>query len=339
MQNLFSNLPGLLFLVGAIGLLTFTGFRLGIRFLIRRLASLVFVTLGVSFITFILGYFVPGGVVYYQLGVHYTPERGRILRHLYGLDLPWYEQYGRYLLQLLHFDLGYSWLDSNVRVWDILQRYLPASLELGIYGTLLTLVMGVPLGVAIAVRANSRFDTIVQAIALVFYALPTFAIIPFYDLAMVWLHNQGLPSLATSGWETWDTELAPIIIFATGGFAYYVRITRSSMVEALGQDYVRAARAKGISERAVIWRHAFRNALMPLLSSLGPTFAFLVTGVFIIELLFNIPGIGLETLIATTSQDLPVLQATVILLAVSVVMMNLLTDVAYGFADPRIKSD
>lgn len=111
------------------------------------------------------------------------------------------------------------------------------------------------------------------------------------------------------------------------------------MIEELGKDYVRSARAKGLSEQVVIWRHAFRNALLPLLSALGPTFAFLVTGVFIIEFLFNIPGIGYETLIATSSQDVPIVQATVILLAVAVVLMNLLTDVAYGFADPRIKTE
>lgn len=202
MQTILSNAPGLLFLLVLVGTLAYIGFRLGLRFLVRRLASLVFVTLGVSFITFILGHLAPFNVVYYQLGVHYTPARGAILRHIYGLDLPWYEQYGRYLNQLLHFDLGYSWNNSSQRVWDILARYLPASLQLGLWGTALTVVVGVPLGVAIAIRPNTRFDTVTQAVALVLYALPAFAIIPFFVLAMVWLHNQNLPSLATSGWGT-----------------------------------------------------------------------------------------------------------------------------------------
>jgi len=338
MQDILSNAPGLILMLALVGALVFIGFRLGLRFLVRRLASLVFVALGVSFITFILGHLAPYDIVYYQLGQHYTPARGAILRHIYGLDLPWYEQYGRYLNNLLHFDLGYSWNNSNQRVWDILLRYLPASLQLGLWGTLFTVLLGVPLGVAIALRPNSRFDTVTQAVALILYALPSFTIIPFFVLAMVWLHTQNLPSLATSGWGSWDQEVGPITIYALGGFGYFVRLTRTSMIEELGKDYVRSARAKGLPEQIVVWRHAFRNALLPLLSALGPTFAGLVVGVFIIEFLFNIPGIGYETLIATTSQDVPIVQATAILLAVAIVLMNLFTDVAYGFADPRIKS-
>jgi ABC-type dipeptide/oligopeptide/nickel transport system permease component len=164
-------------------------------------------------------------------------------------------------------------------------------------------------------------------------------IIPLFDLVMVWLHSQGLPSLAVSGWGTLDTMIAPIVIFSASIFAFYVRLTRSSMLEVLGQDYVRTARAKGIHERMVIWRHAFRNALIPLLTAVGPALAFAVVGVFVVELLFNIPGIGTETIAAITQRDFPVVQGTVILLAVTIVFMNLLTDIAYGFADPRIKTE
>ncbi len=339
MSSLLNNLPALVFLVALIGFCVFVGFRLGVRFLIRRLAGLVFVVLGISFITFILGYLAPGGVVYAQLGQHYTTARGDQLRHLYGLDLPWWEQYGRYLNELLHLSLGYSWLDSSKSVIEILSIYLPASLQLGLMGAGLAILIGIPLGLLAAVRANTRFDTAIQTVALVLYALPTFVIIPFYDLAMVNLHNLGLYSLATSGWGTWDAEVAPISIFALGVFAYYLRITRSSMIEVLRQDYVRTARAKGLSERVVVWRHAFRNALIPLLTAIGPALALAVAGVFIIERLFNIPGIGNQGLIAITSQDYPVVQGTVILLAFAVVLMNLVTDVAYGFADPRVKTN
>ncbi|HUY76674.1 MAG TPA: ABC transporter permease [Ktedonobacterales bacterium] len=338
MGSLLSNLPALVFLLALIGFCVFVGFRLGVRFLIRRLAGLVFVVLGVSFVTFILGYLAPGGVVYAQLGQHYTVARGDQLRHLYGLDLPWYEQYAHYLNQLLHLSLGTSWLNSGQTVFQILGIYLPASLELGLWGAGLAIVVGVPLGLLAAVRANTRFDTAIQALALILYALPTFVIIPFYDLAMVNLHSHGLYSLATSGWDSLDQKIAPITIFALGIFAYYLRITRSSMIEVLRQDYVRTARAKGLKERVVVWRHAFRNALIPLLTAIGPALAFAVAGVFIIEYLFNIPGIGNRGLQAITSQDYPVVQGTVILLAFAVVLMNLVTDVAYGFADPRVKT-
>jgi ABC-type dipeptide/oligopeptide/nickel transport system permease component len=216
---------------------------------------------------------------------------------------------------------------------------VPASAVLGIGGVVIAVLVGVPLGVIAAVRARTRVDGTVQGVALVLFALPSFVIIPLFDLVMVWLHSQGLPSLAVSGWGTLDTMIAPIIIFSASIFAFYVRLTRSSMLEVLGQDYVRTARAKGIHERMVIWRHAFRNALIPLLTAVGPALAFAVVGVFVVELLFNIPGIGTETIAAITQRDFPVVQGTVILLAVTIVFMNLLTDIAYGFADPRIKTE
>ncbi len=343
MSAILDNLSGLITFIVIVGFCVFVGFRLGVRFLIRRLAGLVFVVLGVSFITFILGYLAGqfGGVdvVLQQLGTHYSKTQAAALYHFYGLDQPWYVQYGNYLKGLLQFNFGYSWVDRSQTALGIINIYLPASLQLGLAGSALSLIIGIPLGILAAVRANSRFDTSSQTVALVLYALPSFVIIPFFDLLMIQLHVHGLPSLATSGWGTWDSMLAPIVIYGLGIFAYYLRITRSSMIEVLRQDYVRTARAKGLSERIVIWRHAFRNAMIPLLTAVGPALAFAVTGVFIVEDLFNIPGIGYEGLQAITAGDFPVVQATVILLAAAVVFMNLVTDVAYGFADPRVKTN
>jgi ABC-type dipeptide/oligopeptide/nickel transport system permease component len=339
MSGFLSNLPALIIFLALVAVLVFTGFRLGIRFLIRRLAGMVFVLLGVTFLTFILGYLAPSDAIFAQLGQHYTPEAGARLRHLYGLDLPWYQQYLNYLNNLLHFNLGTSYIDDNITVWSVLQRYLPASFMLGSIGTVLAIVTGVPLGLIAAVRANTRQDTAIQSLGLVLYALPSFVLIPFYQIFMVYLYERGVPSLAVSGWGTINTEIAPIVIFAAGLFAYYVRITRASMLEVLGQDYVRTARAKGLTERVVIRRHAFRNALIPLLTAIGPALAFAVVGVFVVEQLFNIPGIGSETIAAALSSDFPIVQATGIVLALAIVFMNLITDVAYGFADPRIKSE
>lgn len=339
MGELLSTAAPAIIAIAVLALLIFAGFRLGMRFLIRRLVGLVFVVIGVTFITFIMGFFAPGNAVYTQLGQHYTREAYAQLTHFYGLDLPWYQQYGNFLGRLLHFDLGYSYINDADSVWTILQRYVPASAQLGVSGVLLALLVGVPTGVVAAVRARTRVDSTLQGIALVLYALPSFVIIPIYDLAMVWLHTQGLPSLAVSGWGSPDTMIAPIVIFGASIFAYFVRLTRSSMLEVLQQDYVRTARAKGMRERIVIWRHAFRNALIPLLTAVGPALAFAVVGVFVVEVLFNIPGIGTETVAAITQRDFPVVQGTVILLSVAIVLMNLATDVAYGFADPRIKSE
>ncbi len=337
MDQILSNLPGLILAAAIVAFLVYTGFRLGPRFLVRRIAGLVFVIFGVSFITFILGYFAPGDAVVNQLGVHYTPLLARALRHLYGLDQPWYQQYGHFLNNLLHFSLGISWTDRTQTVWNILKQFVPVSAVLGLSSLALSMVLGIPLGMLAAVRANTRYDTVIQTFSLVFYALPSFVIIPFYALAMIWLHNQGLPALQVSGWGTWDTMTAPIVITAINSFAGYLRFTRTSLTEVLRQDYVRTARAKGLSERLVLWRHAFRNALLPLITITGPSIGFVVTGLFITETLFNIPGIGQEAIASIVARDFPVVQGITILLAVTVALMNLVTDVVYGLVDPRIK--
>lgn len=337
MDQILSNLPGLILAAIIVAFLVYTGFRLGPRFLVRRIAGLVFVVFGVSFITFILGYFAPGDAVVNQLGVHYTPVLARALRHLYGLDLPWYQQYGNFLFRLIHFNLGISWADRTETVWSILKQFVPVSAVLGLSSLAIAILLGIPLGMLAAVRANTRYDTVIQTFSLVFFALPSFVIIPFYQLAMIWLYNQGLPHLQVSGWGTWDTMTAPILITALNSFAGYLRFTRTSVTEVLRQDYVRTARAKGVSERLVLWRHTFRNALLPLITITGPSIGFVVTGLFITENLFNIPGIGQESINAIISRDFPVVQGTTILLAVTVALMNLVTDVVYGMIDPRIK--
>jgi ABC-type dipeptide/oligopeptide/nickel transport system permease component len=332
------NVFAVLAVVVLLAFIAYATARIGPRFMVRRLAGLVFVLLGVSFIIFILGYFAPGDAIFAQLGQHYTPQAAAQLRHDYGLDLPWYTQYLNFLNRIVHLDLGISFTNDTLSVWTILQRYVPASVQLGIAGTVLALIVGVPLGILAAVRANSRVDSGLQSIGLIFYALPSFVIIPLFFAAMVSLHQRGVPTLATSGWGTIDSEIAPISIFGLGIFAYYLRLTRASMLEVLGQDYVRTARAKGVRERVVVWRHAFRNAVIPLLTAVGPALAFAVVGVFIVEDLFNIPGIGQETIAAIGDRDFPIVQGVTILLASAVVFMNLVTDVAYGLADPRIKT-
>lgn len=332
-----SNLPAIITAVIVLAFLVFTGIRLGAQFLVRRLAGLLFVILGVTFITFILGYFAPGDAVLAQLGQHYSIKNAHALRHLYGLDLPWYQQFGNYLYRLLHFDLGPSWSDRTQSVWDKLKLYVPVSATLGLSSITLSVLLGVPLGMLAAVRSNTRYDTVIQTLGLALYAVPTFVVIPFFQLAMVWLSNNNLPHLQVSGWGSWDTMLAPIIITAVTSFAFYLRFTRTSLIEVLRQDYVRTARAKGLNENIVLWRHAFRNAVLPLITILGPAIGFVVTGLFITENLFNIPGIGSESISAIVERDFPVVQGIGILLAVAVAIMNLAADVVYGLVDPRIK--
>lgn len=168
----------LITLVMIVGLLAVMTLRLGPRFVVRRLAGLVFVILALTFVTFIMGSFAPGDAVIDQLGNHATQASLARLRHFYGLDLPWYQQYGNFLSRLVHLDLGYSYSNDSQTVWSTIQLYLPASITLGVSGTLASLVLGVPLGLLAAVRANTRMDTAVQGVALVLYALPAFVFIP-----------------------------------------------------------------------------------------------------------------------------------------------------------------
>ena len=339
MQQLTANLPAVITLVAIVGFLAYTTFRIGFRFLIRRLAGLIFILLGVTFITFILGFFAPGDAVVGQLGVHYTPLAAAQLRHFYGLDLPWYQQYGNFLGRLLHFDLGISYINRDQTVWEILQRGVPVSMQLGSLAIGLSVLVGVPLGITAAVKANTAADTTIQSVALALFAVPSFVLIAFFAVAMIKLNDNNLPHLPVAGWDWANpiTVVAPILVVAAGSFAIFTRLTRASVMETLRQDYVRTARAKGLDERTVIFRHAFRNALIPLITVLGPALASTVNGLFVVELLFNIPGIANQTVTSITQRDFPVLQGTVIVLAVAVALMNLAADVLYGLADPRIK--
>ncbi|HZT99326.1 MAG TPA: ABC transporter permease [Ktedonobacteraceae bacterium] len=318
-----------------------------IQFFVKRLIGLVFVIICVTFITFILGYFAPGDPIKVMMGEHFDPRLYASLRHQYGLDLPWYQQYYNFLVNLVHLDFGYSFHEQGRLVWDILYEGVGPSAELGAWGLLLTVVIGVPIGIFSAIKANTWLDTLAMGMSLVLFALPTFILAVYSQVAIVWfdkltgagwpVSNWGVPW--QYNWEDIQFKLIPILVYAAVGFAYYARLTRTSMLEVLRQDYVRTARAKGLRERAVVYRHAFRNALIPLVTVLGLSIGTLVTGIFFIEQIFNIPGIGQTALTAITDRDYPVIQATVILGALAVVVGNLLSDIFYSIVDPRIKAE
>ncbi|HEX6544612.1 MAG TPA: ABC transporter permease [Ktedonobacterales bacterium] len=316
---------------------TFGGIRIGLRFVIRRLAGLIFVMLGVSFITFILGYITPGSPVD-LLCSKCTVEKLAALHHFYGLDQPWYVQYWTFLTNLLHFDLGLSFQIRGLRVTDLLSQGIPISAQIGVLAIICQVLIGVPVGIFAAVRAGKWSDTMLMTIMLLFFALPTFIVIPFYQLAMVQLSQHGLPFLPVAGWGDPINFVAPVGILALVGMGFYARLTRTTMLEVLGQDYVRTARAKGLTERTVVYRHAFRNSLVPLVTALGPALAFIVGGAFFTESLLNIPGIGFMAVSAISTKDMPVVQGTVIMVAAAVAVMNLVVDVVYGILDPRIKA-
>jgi ABC-type dipeptide/oligopeptide/nickel transport system permease component len=337
LSALLSSLPAVVAVLVMVGLVAYGGYRVGVRFLIQRLAGLVFVLFGITFITFILGYVSPGSPVQTLCGSKCTLDLVRRLEHKFSLDLPWYTQYGHYINNLLHFDLGLSYSPGGQTVWQILQRGVPISIELGVLALLVQLLIGIPFGVIAATRAGSRFDTSAMSFALICFALPTFIVIPFFQLFDTLLATNGIHVLPVSGWGTWQQIIAPVGLLAFVGFGYYARLTRTTMLDTLSQDYVRTARAKGLRERVVTFRHAFRNALVPLVTAIGPALAFVVGGAFFTETLFNIPGIGNIAVNSIQQKDMPVVQGTVIIVAVAVAIMNLFVDVVYGLLDPRIK--
>ncbi len=316
-----------------------------VQFLIKRFIGLLFVVIGVTFITFIMGLNAPGDPIRTLLGQHFDPRLYAQLKHAYGLDLPWYQQYYNYLVHLLHFDFGYSFKQQGQSVWSILSGGVPISTELAFWALVIEIVVGVPLGVLSALKANTWIDTTNMGIMLVFFAIPVFVLSVFVQVLIVWIDQHTGGTWPVSGWgNPWQYtfsdlqfKIVPILVYAVTGMAYIARLSRTSMLEVLRQDFVRTARAKGLSERVVIYRHALRNALIPLVTVLGFSIGLLVTGAFFIEEIFNIPGIAQITITSVNSRDYPVIQATTVLLAVAVVIGNLISDILYTIVDPRIK--
>ncbi|HET9918201.1 MAG TPA: ABC transporter permease [Ktedonobacteraceae bacterium] len=310
-----------------------------LRFLLSRAIGLVFVLLCVTFITFILGYFAPGDPIRVMMGDHFNPALYAALRHTYGLDLPWWQQYLNFVANVLHGTFGLSFHYQGREAWDVLKEGLPFSVELGLESFAVTLIIGIPAGIIAALRSNTYVDTTVSSTMLLLYSIPDIVFIVFFQIFMVWLYNQGLPYLPVAGWDTWQSRIGPVLITGTTGVGYFARLTKTTVLEVLGQDYVRTARAKGLIERVVIFRHTLRNAAIPLITVIGPSLAFIVTGVFITEQFFNIPGVSSITLDAIAQRDYPIIQATTVLTAAMVVLFNALTDLTYAMIDPRIHAE
>lgn len=318
-----------------------------LQFLVKRFIGLIFVLICITFLTFIMGYFAPGDPIKALLGTHFNTQTYAELKHAYGLDLPWYQQYWNFLSGMFHLDFGYSFGYQGQTVWSIIGNSIGPSAELGLWGLFLTFALGIPIGIISALKANTWVDTLMNGIVLIFWSIPIFVFAVYFQVIVIWLHNKTGFSWPVANWgTTWSYtptdiqyKLGPILIFALSGIAGVSRYVRSSLLEVLEQDYIRTARAKGMSENVVVYRHALRNALIPLVTIFGLSLASLVTGVFFIEQIFNISGIGAQSLAAINNRDYPVIQATVVIGAVAVVVGNLISDVLYTLVDPRIKSE
>lgn len=305
----------------------------------RRLVSLPFVLLSVTFLTFIIGFLAPGDPILTMMGNQRDPAVYENLRRLYGLDLPWYEQYWRYLQGLLRGDLGMSYRYAQRPVSELLSGGVAVSLSLGGVALGLSLLLGLPIGMFAAFRHNQWGERLTMAPMLALFAIPSFVLIPILQWINFQFYGRGWPSLPAAGWGSPQNWVMPVIVLAAGNLGYLSRLTRANVLDVLGQDFVRTARGKGLPESIVRTTHVLRNAMLPIVTVIGPAVAFLVTGAFVVESLFSIPGVGFLSVQAVQQRDYPVIQGAVVVLTLAVVLMNLLTDLTYTLLDPRVRLD
>jgi ABC-type dipeptide/oligopeptide/nickel transport system permease component len=273
------------------------------------------------------------------MGNQRNPDLYQNLRHIYGLDAPWYEQYWRYLEGLLTGDLGMSYRYAQRPVSQLIFDGVGVSLSLGGVALGLSLLLGIPLGVFAAFHRNRWGERLTMVPMLALFAIPSFVLIPILQWINYRFYATGLPSLPAAGWGSPRYWVLPVMVLAAGNLGYISRLTRANVLDALRQDYVRTARGKGLPEPIVRNRHVLRNAMLPIVTVIGPAIAFLVTGAFVVESLFSIPGVGFLSVQAVLQRDYPVIQGTVVVLTLAVVLMNLVTDLAYGVLDPRVRLD
>jgi ABC-type dipeptide/oligopeptide/nickel transport system permease component len=281
---------------------------------------------------FLLAHIVPGDPVAQMLGEGARAEDLTQLRHALGLDLPLPVQYGRYLAGVLHGNLGESFRFQQPVLRIVIEHY-PATLELAVVALLICALIGIPAGVLAAHKRGERTDHAVAVLTLFGLSVPNFALGPvlllLFSVVLGWLPvsgRGGIPHL-----------ILPAFTLGAALAAILTRMVRTSVIEELSADYIRTARAKGVSESAVLFRHALRNALIPILTILGLQFGSLLAGTIVTESIFSWPGIGRLAVQAITSRDYPLLQGCILLIAVSYVFVNLLTDLVYALVDPRVR--
>ncbi|MBI4496539.1 MAG: ABC transporter permease [Chloroflexi bacterium] len=301
------------------------------RFIVRRLLWLIPVLGFVSFITFSLMHLVPGGP--WDRDKKLAPAVVEALNRRYGLDKPFHEQYLNFVANALQGDLGVSYTYQDRGVTEIIMQGFPTTATLGALALLISVLLGISLGTIAALRPNSWVDYLSIAFATLGAAAPSFVIgIVLVIVFSVWLHL-----LPTSGWGTPAKAVLPALALGAYPAAFLARLTRSSMLEVLSQDYIRTARAKGLAYQTMLIRHAVKNALIPVLTVAGPIAAFFATGSFVIENLFSIPGIGRLFVQGVFQRDYGLIMGTTLFYAFIVAIANLVVDVLYAFVDPRIR--
>jgi peptide/nickel transport system permease protein len=316
-----------------------------LRFLLRRTAQGLFVLWLISMVVFALFFIVPSNVARTLAGRQASPETVALIQHRLGLDLPLWRQYTGFVGRALHGDLGYDYY-HQVPVTTIIRQALPITLSLVLGAAILWLAIGVFNGVLSAIRPRSFTDRSLTAFALFFYSMPSFllGLLLLYflyfqlTLAGLRLFPPGGYVPLSEGVGPWlDHLILPWITLALVSAAIYTRLTRGSMLDVLGEDYIRTARSKGISERRVIGRHGLRSALTPVVTQFGIDLGALLGGAVVTEKVFGLPGLGKASLDALTQQNQPVIIATVLLASAAIVVANIAVDFVYAILDPRVR--
>jgi len=306
-----------------------------LKFVVRRVAWTIPVILLVILMTFVMMRQIKGNP--FQTTERAVPVSiQRNLDRKYHLDKPWYVQYAYYVKGVFTFDLGPSLVQRNQSVNDVIKEHFPVSLKLGGLAMLWAILVGIPLGIIAALKQNSPFDYAVMAVVNAGYAIPNFLIatLLIYFFAVKWRAHTPFP---TNGWAGWQSWVLPAAALGHAPMTFFARIVRGSMLETLQQDYIRTAKAKGLRWRRVVGLHVLRNSLIPAVTAAAPLLGFLITGSFIVEFIFGIPGIGRYFVNSVTGRDYSVTMGITILLSMIIIVANLVVDILYLYLDPRTR--
>jgi oligopeptide transport system permease protein len=301
------------------------------KYVVKRIIVGIVTAFVVATLTFLIMNMVPGGPFLSEKAV--TPQAQAAMEAKYGLDKPLFVQYLNYMKGLITGDLGISIKKRGFTVNDIIRNKFPVSAKLGGLAVLAAVLVGVPLGSIAAYRRGKLADNIIIVFSTAGIAIPSF----LSATLMMYILSVKLKLLPSLGLNSPACYIMPVIALAIYPTSYIARLMRSSMLDVIGQDYMRTARSKGVTPFVCIFKHALRNAILPVVTYLGPLLASLMTGSFIVEKIFTIPGLGHEFVGAISSRDYPLIMGTTIFLATFIIFMNVIVDIAYAFIDPRIK--
>ena len=302
-----------------------------VKYIAKRIGLAIVTIWAVATITFFLMNLVPGGPFLSEKAI--SPQATAALEAKYGLDKPLFQQYLTYIKDALHGDFGDSLKQRGRTVMDIIKMKFPVSARVGGVSVLVSLILGVPLGCIAALKRGKFADSLISVVATCGIAVPRFVICTL----LLYCFGVTLQILPTMGLTTAKHYVMPVMALAFYPTAYIMRLMRSSMLDVLGQDYMRTAKAKGLAGGKILFKHALRNAILPVITYVGPLLAYTVTGSFVVEKIFTIPGLGGEFIAAINGRDYTLIMGTTIFLATLIILMNVVVDIVYKLVDPRIK--